>query len=1349
MPYQGRWQTLSGLFAQQLQKTRNPLLEFILLIVCFKKYTVRPTALTMHCAVTCARMYWLKPISISTMTLNRTLSLRRTFLISLAFVLFSFGKTAWAQSADMVFSQHTISPSGSMPAGSRATISLKVTNNGPDLAQNVIMTDTLPAGASFVSMTFPGGVCTPSGTTYQCALGDMPFDTLGGIEITLVLDFPQVGFQQNTASLSTSTTDPNAANNSSTVGATVTAAANLRISASSVAAADTIAGAAIDYTLKVDNAGSDVVAAGSQPTVNFEIPAGATITGIPTGDGWTCTPAANSYPLSNPPSTNTLISCTRNDALAIGARYPEINVPAVGNVNGTVTANFGIQSSASEGNNRDNTAIVDVVVVDGTDMAMNKTVSPSGTTVSPGSRVTYTLQALQNGGVSPTNVMVTDTLPAGLTFDPSTFAPPAPWQCGWADQTLTCTYPGVYSGGPFSKLPPIQFDAILDTGATGSIVNEGVVSAEQNDPDSSNDASQATISSSSTADQRITKTASVTVTAVGTPYTYKLVARNLGPINVRNGQLITVSDAIPSGMSLRAMPSGSGWTCALNPAATGPITYPLAGPVNVACTRSNGIGTPANWAEITVPVVNTVAGSTSNTACVKLSSSGSQPSDTNAANDCVTVGITVNDVNSSKADLAINKTASSPSSIVGDYITYTITVINNGPDDSTNVVITDELRDLLYVSNSLRNVKGTAPSGNAICTPADGAFINPNAVCTFPLLKAGETATMTMDAIPSNATAATKNHGNKATVVSKDVEDPVSSNNSKSITTTVEPRVDVTAGKTVAPTSVRVQEPLSFTISALNSGPSIASNVKLSDVMPANTSFLELTSVSGGGTCTTPAIGATAGTIECTWPTVGVKVQQTAVYKLLPSKNAVNTTITNTVVASTSTLESNTNNNSAQSSASVTAAELDILVQKTDTVDPVALGDLTEYIITISNAGPSEGTNLVMTDTFPNAKASARFSYQGGLVTSTPATSCTEPKVGDTTGVLECSFPSITKGTDITVRYKMKAEFIATEGAYSGTQGNDVHVKVDETETLMTNNDVTEDTTTRRDPVDADLAIAKQADKTAMKAGETVIYTLTVTNNGPTDSSGAQIIDVLPAGMSFVSSADGCVDSTGTVTCSVGTLANGTRKAFRITVSLDAPYTGTNPVVNTATVDAPGDKKPANNKSSANITVTPTAFDLALAKQINKTSMKAGETATYTLTVTNNGPAQSAAGQITDTLPAGMSFIASADGCTNSAGTVSCSVAVLANGASKAFAFTVSLASPYTGASPIVNNATVTAPGDTNPANDKSTVTVTVTPETTVPPATAQPIPTLSDLGVWLMLLLIGAVGVVQLRRRN
>ena len=91
-------------------------------------------------------------------------------------------------------------------------------------------------------------------------------------------------------------------------------------------------------------------------------------------------------------------------------------------------------------------------------------------------------------------------------------------------------------------------------------------------------------------------------------------------------------------------------------------------------------------------------------------------------------------------------------------------------------------------------------------------------------------------------------------------------------------------------------------------------------------------------------------------------------------------------------------------------------------------------------------------------------------------------------------------------------------------------------------------------------------------------------NNGPLASDGAQIIDALPAGVSFVS-ASGCVNDGGTVRCAVGPLAVHASRVFTLTVHLSTPFTGARPLVNTATVDAPGDTVPGNNTSSASAPV--------------------------------------------------------------------------------------------------------------------------------------------------------------------
>lgn len=126
----------------------------------------------------------------------------------------------------------------------------------------------------------------------------------------------------------------------------------------------------------------------------------------------------------------------------------------------------------------------------------------------------------------------------------------------------------------------------------------------------------------------------------------------------------------------------------------------------------------------------------------------------------------------------------------------------------------------------------------------------------------------------------------------------------------------------------------------------------------------------------------------------------------------------------------------------------------------------------------------------------------------------------------------------------MRAETLTVAGATSGTAFNRASVTVDETETTLANNVVTHDTTARRFTVATDLALVKSAPVGPLAPGASLNYTLTVTNNGPLASDGAQVVDVLPAGVSFVS-AVGCVNAAGTVRCAIGPLAVGLRGPSR------------------------------------------------------------------------------------------------------------------------------------------------------------------------------------------------------------
>jgi uncharacterized repeat protein (TIGR01451 family) len=78
-------------------------------------------------------------------------------------------------------------------------------------------------------------------------------------------------------------------------------------------------------------------------------------------------------------------------------------------------------------------------------------------------------------------------------------------------------------------------------------------------------------------------------------------------------------------------------------------------------------------------------------------------------------------------------------------------------------------------------------------------------------------------------------------------------------------------------------------------------------------------------------------------------------------------------------------------------------------------------------------------------------------------------------------------------------------------------------------------------------------------------YTITVTNAGPNTAQNVTVVDVLPASVEYVSDSDSCVQSPpGTLTCSLGTIANGADSSFDITVN----PTQVGNVTNTASVDS-------------------------------------------------------------------------------------------------------------------------------------------------------------------------------------
>ena len=199
-------------------------------------------------------------------------------------------------------------------------------------------------------------------------------------------------------------------------------------------------------------------------------------------------------------------------------------------------------------------------------------------------------------------------------------------------------------------------------------------------------------------------------------------------------------------------------------------------------------------------------------------------------------------------------------------------------------------------------------------------------------------------------------------------------------------------------------------------------------------------------------------------------------------------------------------------------------------------------------------------------------------------------------------------------------------------------------------------------------------------------YTLTVSNAGPSVATGISVADTLPSSLTFVSASAGCTNVTATVTCTAATLAPSGSATFTITAKID-PTAAAGSIANTATVSAAtGDPTPANNTATATIAVVQSA-DLTITKTATA-AVAVGDPITYTITVVNTGPSNSAGHTVVDTLPPDVTYVSASAGCTESSGIVTCVGGPLVPTANAQYLITVTADTVGTQ----VNVATVTSP---------------------------------------------------------
>jgi uncharacterized repeat protein (TIGR01451 family) len=179
--------------------------------------------------------------------------------------------------------------------------------------------------------------------------------------------------------------------------------------------------------------------------------------------------------------------------------------------------------------------------------------------------------------------------------------------------------------------------------------------------------------------------------------------------------------------------------------------------------------------------------------------------------------------------------------------------------------------------------------------------------------------------------------------------------------TAVAATADLSVSKVDSPDPVVAGSNITYTISVTNAGPDAASNVSLSDTTPAGTTFVSVTP-GAGWTCPPLPVGGT-GTQTCTEPSVPVGTS-TITLVLNVAATAPNGSVITNTASVTSPDDAVTANNSASATTTVSAGA-NLLVLKSDSPDPVAVGGNITYALTVRNDGPHAATSVTLSDVIP------------------------------------------------------------------------------------------------------------------------------------------------------------------------------------------------------------------------------------------------------------------------------------------------------------------------------------------------------------------------------------------------
>ncbi|HDK7178900.1 TPA: DUF11 domain-containing protein [Clostridium botulinum] len=503
--------------------------------------------------------------------------------------------------------------------------------------------------------------------------------------------------------------------------------------------------------------------------------------------------------------------------------------------------------------------------------------------------------------------------------------------------------------------------------------------------------------------------------------------------------------------------------------------------------------------------------------------------------------------------------------------------------------------------------------------------------------------------------------------------------------------------KTISTPVANVGETVTYTVTLENTYTSPLTNVFLKDNVPNGLLF-----VAGGVIVNGVSEGSFDPNVGFTIPNIPggstATITFDAVVNAVPTPNpALNTaTINYSYTPVEGGIENNFTVDSNTVPLEVRAVVADVGVIKTGSSNPVMSGEPLTYTIDVSNLGPGDAQNVVLTDTIPPEITGAEFSTDGGV-----------------------TFSPWSGSFNIGTLLNQETRTILIRGTVGSVAPGFITNTAEVTSTTpdpnLSNNTSTSVIEVNESTEEADVGVFKSVGLNPVPAGEVVVFPIRVSNFGAADAQNVVLTDTIPpeiTGAEF-SEDGGSAFSPWPGSLVIGTLLNGETRDILIRGTVSPTAAGI--ISNTATVTSTTpDPNPSNNISTVDVEVlAPVVADVSVVKTANPNPnpVMAGELLTYTINVTNFGPSSAENVVLTDVI---SPEITGAEFSTNGEETFSpwpgsLNIGTLSAGETRTILIRGIVSPIATGI--ISNTATVTSTTpDPNPNNNTSTVEVEVIP---------------------------------------